>query len=221
MTTLTDMAVTQQVDERHWRVVLGRLHTTVRTGSFVRGAELVQRLAAVAEELGHHPDVVLRYPSVAVSTWSHDVGALTDRDVRLAHAISAVVDELGLDADTRAPQATEIAVDALDIAAVAPFWRAVMGYENERLEAEDPSPALVDPRGVGPSVWFQQMEAPRPQRNRIHLDVTVPHDEAEARVAATLAAGGRLVSDDRAPAWWVLADPEGNEVCVCTWQARG
>jgi 4a-hydroxytetrahydrobiopterin dehydratase len=65
------------------------------------------------------------------------------------------------------------------------------------------------------------MDAPRPQRNRIHIDVTVPHDQAEARVAAALAAGGTLLSDTRAPAFWVLADPEGNEACVCTWQARG
>ena len=69
-------------------------------------------------------------------------------------------------------------------------------------------------------MWFQQMDAPRPQRNRIHLDVTVPHDAAQQRVAAALAAGGRLVRDTAAPAFWVLADAEGNEVCVCTWQGR-
>ena len=56
--------------------------------------------------------------------------------------------------------------------------------------------------------------------NRIHLDVTVPHDVAEQRVAAALAAGGTLVNGERARAFWVLADPEGNEACVCTWQGR-
>jgi 4a-hydroxytetrahydrobiopterin dehydratase len=71
-----------------------------------------------------------------------------------------------------------------------------------------------------PAFWFQQMDAPRPQRNRIHVDVTVPHDVAEERVAATLAAGGRLVTDAYAPSWWVLADAEGNEACVCTWLGR-
>jgi 4a-hydroxytetrahydrobiopterin dehydratase len=64
------------------------------------------------------------------------------------------------------------------------------------------------------------MDAPRPQRNRIHLDVSVPHDQAEARVAAALAAGGHLVTDQYAPAWWVLADAEGNEACVATWMSR-
>lgn len=64
------------------------------------------------------------------------------------------------------------------------------------------------------------MDPPRTDRNRIHLDLTVPHDVAEQRVADALAAGGRLVSDDRARAFWVLADADGNEVCVCTWQDR-
>jgi 4a-hydroxytetrahydrobiopterin dehydratase len=64
------------------------------------------------------------------------------------------------------------------------------------------------------------MDEPRTQRNRIHLDVDVPADVAEERVTAAIGAGGRLVSDARAKAFWVLADAEGNEVCVCTWQDR-
>jgi 4a-hydroxytetrahydrobiopterin dehydratase len=59
-----------------------------------------------------------------------------------------------------------------------------------------------------------------PQRNRIHVDVWVPHDQAEARVAAAIAAGGHLVTDEHAPSWWVLADAEGNEACVATWTSR-
>jgi 4a-hydroxytetrahydrobiopterin dehydratase len=64
------------------------------------------------------------------------------------------------------------------------------------------------------------MDAPRPQRNRIHLDLTVALDEARARVGAAIAAGGTLVSEAHARAFWVLADVEGNEVCVCTWHDR-
>lgn len=64
------------------------------------------------------------------------------------------------------------------------------------------------------------MDSPRPQRNRIHLDIDVPHDVATARIEAALAAGGTLLSDDAAPAFWVLADAEGNEACICTWQGR-
>jgi hypothetical protein len=67
-----------------------------------------------------------------------------------------------------------------------PFWRAVLGY---RYRGDSPEEDLIDPRGRGPSLWFQKMDAPRPQRNRIHIDVWVPHDQAEARVAAAITAG--------------------------------
>jgi 4a-hydroxytetrahydrobiopterin dehydratase len=81
--------------------------------------------------------------------------------------------------------------------------------------------SIHDPGGVGPGFWFQQMDEPRPQRNRIHLDVIVPEDEVDDRIEATLAAGGTLVSDAAARAFWILADPEGNEACLCTWEDRG
>jgi 4a-hydroxytetrahydrobiopterin dehydratase len=48
----------------------------------------------------------------------------------------------------------------------------------------------------------------------------VPPDQAEARVAAAIAAGGHLVSDEHAPEWWTLADAEGNEVDVATTRGR-
>jgi 4a-hydroxytetrahydrobiopterin dehydratase len=110
----------------------------------------------------------------------------------------------------------QISIDALDIGAARAFWQAVLGYRE--VGEED----LVDPLGHGPSLslWFQQLDAPRPQRNRMHVDVFVPPDRAEGRVAAALAAGGRLIDDRHAPTWWALADPEGNEVDVATWLGR-
>ena len=214
MTTLDAATVTAQVDPRHWRVVLGRLRGVFATETFERGVVLVRQIGDLAEQAGHHPDVDLRYLAVHVSLVSHDAGGLTPRDVDLADRISAAADALGIAGAPATPQVAEIAVDALDIPAIRPFWQAALGYDDGE------GNGLVDPTGIGPPVWFQQMDAPRPQRNRIHLDVNVPHTEAEARVSAALAAGGHLVSDVRAPAFWVLADAEGNEVCVCTWQNR-
>ena len=104
-------------------------------------------------------------------------------------------------------------------AAIRPFWRAVLGYTDEPGRS-GPWDRLVDPLGQGPAVWFQRMDAPRPERNRIHLDVSVPHDEAEPRIQAALAVGGTLLRDTDAPAFWVLADAEGNEACITTWQGR-
>jgi 4a-hydroxytetrahydrobiopterin dehydratase len=155
-----------------------------------------------------------------------EAAAVTTLDVELARRISAIIERAGFRTEpeigTGAPrsvQVIEIAIDALDIAGIRPFWKAVLGYGDEA-GADGPEDPLVDPVGQGPAVWFQRMDRPRPQRNRIHFDVCVPHDEAERRIESSLAAGGRLVSADRAPAFWVLADPEGNEACVTTWQGR-
>jgi hypothetical protein len=101
-----------------------------------------------------------------------------------------------------------LTIDALDSARVRAFWSAALGYAER--EDED----LYDPRMVGPAIWFQQMDTPREQRNRIHVDVFVPDDQAQQRITATLAAGGRVVYDAEAPEWWTLADPEGNEVDI-------
>ena len=145
---------------------------------------------------------------------SHDIGGLSQRDVELARQVSAAARELEVPADPSAVGLINLAIDALVAADVQPFWRALLGYQQDGPED------LIDPQGSGPSIWFQDMDEPRPQRNRIHVDVSVPHDLAEERVAAAIAAGGHLVTDEHAPMWWVLADPEGNEACVSTWVGR-
>ncbi|MFC4066826.1 VOC family protein [Actinoplanes subglobosus] len=119
----------------------------------------------------------------------------------------------------RSVQEWEVAIDAVDIASIRPFWKAVLGYSDETGK-HGPEDRLVDPLRQGPAVWFQRMTEPRTQRNRIHIDISVPHDEAPGRIAAALSAGGHVVSDERAPSYCVLADREGNEVCVTTWQGR-
>lgn len=213
-------AATERVDPRHWRVLLLWLQAAFRVPDLATGAAFVTRVAEAAARVGARPDVTLRPDQVQIRTTTEAVHGLTEADLALARAVSALADELGLHGDPALLTSQEIAIDALDIPAVAPFWRAVLGYVHE--PGTDPDdPALADPGALGPGYWFQQMDAPRPQRNRIHVDVTVAHDQAEARVAAAIAAGGTLLSDRRAPAFWVLADPEGNEACVCTWQARG
>jgi 4a-hydroxytetrahydrobiopterin dehydratase len=202
-----------------WRVLGEGACTYFRTGSCAAGARLVHAIDELAGLEDHHPDVDLRYGGVTVRliTITHDYYGLSERDVELARQISAAARELGVPADPSAVQTVQVTIDALVGPEVMPFWRAVLGYEHR---ADSPEEDLVEPRDRGPSIWFQRMDAPRPQRNRMHIDVWVPHDQAEARVAAAIAAGGRLVTDQYAPSWWVLADAEGNEVDVCTWRSR-
>lgn len=54
----------------------------------------------------------------------------------------------------------------------------------------------------------------------IHVAVFVPYEQAEARIAAALAAGGRMVRDQFAPMWWTLADAAGNEADIATTKGR-
>ena len=202
--------------EIDWRVVRNDASAHFRTGSFATGVALVDAIGRLAEAADHYPHVDLRSDGVTVRlpTTSPDHFIwLTERDLQLAQQISAAARELGVPADP-ALQKVQVMIDALVIPDVLPFWRAVLGYRQAGEED------LFDPHFQGPPFSFQQMDAPRPQRNRIHIDVYVPHDEAEARVAAALAAGGHVVSDENAPRWWTLADAEGNEVDVAPWPDR-
>ncbi|HSL56504.1 MAG TPA: VOC family protein [Acidimicrobiales bacterium] len=199
---------------RGWRFVLGALRTTYHTGSFPAAAHLVARIAAAAEAAGHHPDVDVRYPDVVtVVLTTHAVGGVTHRDVALARRISALAADDGARPEPRRMRALEVAIDTLDADRIRPFWAAVLGYD-------DIDGRLIDPLRIDPPVWFQQVDEPRPGRGRFHIDVSVPHDIAEDRVAAAIAAGGTLVSDEHARSWWVLADPDGNEACISTWLDR-
>jgi 4a-hydroxytetrahydrobiopterin dehydratase len=203
-----------------WRVLLDRIESTFVAGSFTDAAALIGQIAAAADAADHHPDIDLRHPAVVhVALTTHAAGGLSRRDATLAHQISQLADAAGVKVEPTSATMLEIAIDALDIAAVQPFWAAVLGYrEVPPAHCTADLHRLVDPRHLRPAMWFQQMSEPRAQRNRVHLDLDVAEDVVEQRIAAALAAGGRLVTDEFAPAWWVLADTEGNEICLCTWR---
>jgi 4a-hydroxytetrahydrobiopterin dehydratase len=225
--TLNRQRISDAVTGLGWRYVLATLRTCVRVASLAEAAEVAARVVAVCgDDADGHLHVDLRPGHLVLSVQSLDSASVTPGDLELAGRIAMDLREQGLEAGAslgpgfpRSVQVVEIAIDALDIAAVRPFWKAILGYADEPRNAgpEDP---LVDPLGQSPAIWFQRMGEPRPQRNRIHLDVSVPHDEARQRMDAALGAGGTLVYDAEAPAFWVLADPEGNEACVTTWQGR-
>jgi 4a-hydroxytetrahydrobiopterin dehydratase len=229
ITRLSRPEASAAVSGAGWRLILGRFMTEVLTGSLPLAADVAARAASVAGADGHL-QMDIRGDRVVLSLRTAAIGWVTPRDAELAHRISAVVGEFRLTTQSgvddsgdsgsgRSVQVVEIGIDALDAALIRPFWKAVLGYADEPGNS-GPGDALVDPAGQGPAVWFQQMDAPRPLRNRLHLDVSVPHDEVHQRLQAAIAAGGKLVYDAEAPAFWVLADPEGNEACITTWKGR-
>jgi 4a-hydroxytetrahydrobiopterin dehydratase len=203
-----------------WRVLAEGALVFFRTGTLAESARLMQAISGIPGIDEHPPAIDVRAGGVTVRLISvtDEYFGMTDRDVAVARQISDVAARAGVTADPSALQSWLIIPGAPDIAAVMPFWRAVLGYEPR---PDSPEEDLVDPRDRGPAVWLEEMAHPRPDGGgAIHVAVWVPPEEAEARVAAALAAGGRMVRDDFAPTWWTLADAAGNEADIATITGR-
>jgi len=205
---------TQILDARldDWRQLAQALHARFLTRNFVTGLNFVTAVTEAAEAAKHHPDVTLTYPFVDVKLISHDVAQVTQRDIDLARRISEIAREQGIGAEPSALSELELALDTADLAAAGPFWAALLTGSPDSLTGDD----VVHPSGRVPLLWFQHTTAHETPRQRFHIDLWVPHDVAEERIATAVAAGGRVVNDENAPSFVVLADPEGNKACVCT-----
>lgn len=195
-----------------WRVLFSGAHAYFRVGSFAEAARFVAAIAEVAETVGHFPDVDVRPEGVTVRTASGEYGALSDRDVELARRISAEAQRLQIGADPSQVQVVSIAVAQDAGSDVGPFSAAALGYRSL-----GPNEDVVDRHRRNPHVSFQSLRPPRPGRGRTHIDVSLPADQAEARVAAALEVGGRLVDETHAPHWWTLASSENHKVDIAAW----
>jgi 4a-hydroxytetrahydrobiopterin dehydratase len=197
---------------KEWRVLFSGAHAYYRVTTFEQGAKFVTAIAKAAEAVGHFPDVDLRPEGVTVRTASGEYGALSERDVEVARRISDAARRLQLEPDPSQVQVVAIAVAQPEGSDVGPFWAAALGYRHL-----GPDEDAVDRHRRGPHVSFQRLRPPKPGRGRLHVDVSVPADQAEARVAAAIAAGGRLADDSHAPDWWTLASPENHGVDIAAW----
>lgn len=135
----------------------------------------------------------------------------------------------------------QVVIDCADLARLAAFWASALDYVIqppptgfgswvEFLTAQGFSPdrfndrsAVVDPKDVGPRIFFQKVPEPKTVKNRVHVDVNVgtglEPDAQRVKVGATVerlvAEGASVVQTfDEGEHWVVLQDPEGNEFCV-------
>lgn len=196
-----------------WRMLAQGIHARFTTGDFATGVELVTAIAELAEAANHHPDVTLTYPRVDVMLTSHDVGHVTQRDFDLAAQISGAARERGVGSEPDKLQQVELGLDTPDLTAVQPFYAAFLDYDTARDEVRDP-------RGQGPTVWFQESGSDEP-RQRWHYDLWVPSEQVEVRLEAVRQAGGTVVAEYPEHSFWVVEDAEGNRSCVCTAAGRG
>lgn len=155
-------------------------------------APFVIAAAELADHAGIPLQIDVRPEGVTIASakdaWEDADGGADPAFVALAQQIEGVAKALGLRADPGPLRFVQFGIDALDIPTVRAFWTELLGYE------EDPRPNvndIHDPRGLNPVLFFQQLTQPRPQRNRIHFELTGEN------------AG-------------LVSDPEGNEVLIGT-----
>ena len=108
-------------------------------------------------------------------------------------------------------------LDVQDVATMAAFWSAALGYRTEA--GSDGSAKLYPPDGAGPealTVWLQASAGPKKGKNRNHPDLLAGPEGHEAEVDRLIALGARNadVGQGGDEGFTVLADPEGNEFCV-------
>ena len=202
-----DFLSAEGVDD--WVVLHGGPTAVFRVNSLLEAARLAEAVAAVP---GLEERTVMSVARERLTIrLTRELWATEARHIEVARAISAVARDRGAVADRGAVQEVQLAVAAKPAEIDLKFWRAVLGYAPMH---EDNA---IDPLGHGSTVWMQDLNPEKPLRHAMHVDVSVAKEAAEERLAAALAAGGRIVDDSGAPAWWILADRAGNKVCIAAW----
>lgn len=106
-------------------------------------------------------------------------------------------------------------------------WESWLRAHDVPEDEWDDGASIRDPAGVGPAVSFLTVPEPKTAKNRLHLDLQVSGgrhvDQGErerlirAKVAQLTALGATVLLEATGPRGldhFVLADPEGNELCV-------
>lgn len=229
-----DMLSGEQItkaDLSDWRKLGQGLHARFTVDDFVSGARFLAAIATAAELSGHDPaEVRMGSHHVDLKLVSsdaiyrdnegteHQVEWVTQQDVDLARRISEIAGEQALAADPSSITAIELALDTANAAELAPVWAALLTGSGEAQGRGTIGDDVRDATGRMPILWFQDTEPHETPRQRFHIDVQVPYDVAQERIAAAVAAGGVIVDDTQAPRNTVIADPDGNKACVGTFQ---
>jgi 4a-hydroxytetrahydrobiopterin dehydratase len=210
----------QQIAEARltdWRKLAQRLHARFGIDDYASGVAFLADVGDVARPAGHFPEARLTQEWVEFALGTHGGGWwVTADDLDLARQISEIAARQGIRSDPTAVVQIELALDTANGAALGKFWSAVLTGSTTNVVSGD----VLDPDTRTPNVWFQGTDEHDTPRQRFHLDVWLPPDVAASRIDAALGAGGRVVDDKEAPAFVVLADPDGNKACVCTVEGR-
>jgi 4a-hydroxytetrahydrobiopterin dehydratase len=195
-----------------WAVLHGGAVAAFRVDTMADAAGLAAAIAAVPGLETAGAVLTIAGPRLTVRL-TRDMWQLESHHIDLARAVSAVARSNGATPDLASVQEVQLTVAAKKEAINKPFWAAVLGYAPL---ADD---NVVDPLSHGSTVWMQELDAEKQLRHAMHVDVSVPRDQARQRLDAALAAGGRIVTESNEH--WTLSDPAGNRVCIAVWPDGG
>jgi 4a-hydroxytetrahydrobiopterin dehydratase len=213
-----------------WRKLGQGLHARYRVGDFTAAVRFVAAVGEAGATVGHHPRVTIGAGYVDLKLISEDaiyrdddggehvVEWTTQQDVDLATRITAIAADQAIPADPAAITAIELALDTAHAATIAPVWAALLTGGTDARGRGTIGDDVRDATGRVPILWFQDTDEHETPRQRFHIDVQVPYDVAEQRIAAAVAAGAVVVDDSRAPWTTIVADQDGNKACVGTMQ---
>ena len=193
-----------------WVVLHGGPSAVFLTDSLVSASELARSISELPGLDGSNAQLTIVSKRLTVRL-TREIWKIEAEHLNLAREISKLAKSLGAVADPKQVQEVQFAIaakpDAIDIG----FWRAVLGYDPMMDDN------AIDPLGVSSTVWMQDLDADKPLRHAMHLDVSLSREQAQARVEEALKAGGVIIDESHAPSWWILADRSGNKVCVVAW----
>ena len=229
MDMLTDHQIAA-ADLTDWRKLGQGLHARYVVADFRSAVRFVAAVGEAGDAMGHHPRVTIGegYVDLVLLTddavyrdqegAEHAVEWATQQDLDLSLRITAIAEEQGVAADPAAITTIELALDTAHAATIAPVWAAVLTGSTAAQGRGTIGDDVRDATRRMPILWFQDTDEHETPRQRFHVDVWVPPEVAEERVAAAVAAGGVVVDDSHAPSYTVVADQDGNKACVCTAQ---
>jgi 4a-hydroxytetrahydrobiopterin dehydratase len=196
-----------------WRKLGQALHARYLSVDYVAAAGFVAAVAQVADSGGDRPELRVTHGCVDVSVCTHEDGLwVTQKDIDVARRISEIAQHHGLASAPTAVTQLELALDTANDTRIAPFWSVLLTGSLDNTIYD----SVLDPTGRVPALWFQGTDEHENPRQRWHFDLWLAPEVADERIAAAVAAGGLIVDDSEAPSFTVLADPDGNRVCVCT-----
>jgi 4a-hydroxytetrahydrobiopterin dehydratase len=226
-----DMLTGDQIAEANltdWRKLGQGLHARYVVGDFGAGVRFVAAVGEAGDALGHQPRVTIGDGYVDLKLLSNDavyrdgegtdhvVDWVTQKDVDLARRVTEIATDQSVAADPSSITTMELALDTAHADVIAPVWAALLTGGDEALGRGTIGDDVRDATERVPILWFQDTDEHETPRQRFHIDVWVPAEVAEQRIASAVAAGGIVVDDSQAPSYTVIADHDGNKACVCT-----